>query len=270
MNPSADSTALSFTALRFWDAPAIFRNAPTWRWTTTIPDYYNFWYAMRGQGVLRVDGREYPFKAGTCFVLAPGQQVDGEHDQRDSFWNFAAHLHTLGRQGRRVAAREFPLMAVAVRDTALFDVAVRHVVRQHGAAEPGRRVAERWLLAMVNQVVADARLPAIDPVDERILAIAERIAANPGAWASVADMARDAGLSRVHFTRRFTRATGENPSRYLIRRRVERATHFIQQSTLKLADIAEMLGYSDVYFFSRQFKAVAGFSPSQLRRRSPR
>ena len=79
-------------------------------------------------------------------------------------------------------------------------------------------------------------------------------------------MAREAGLSTVQFTRRFRRLTGTSPNLYLVRRRIERASQLIQQSPLKISEIAESLGYADVFFFSRQFKRILGHPPSHLRR----
>ena len=79
-------------------------------------------------------------------------------------------------------------------------------------------------------------------------------------------MAREAGLSTVQFTRRFRRLTGTSPNLYLVRRRIERASQLIQQSPLKISEIAESLGYADVFFFSRQLKRILGHPPSHLRR----
>lgn len=38
---------------------------------------------------------------------------------------------------------------------------------------------------------------------------------------------------------------------------------------MSLKQIAESLGYTDVYFFHRQFKSVAGVTPGQWRKPTP-
>lgn len=53
----------------------------------------------------------------------------------------------------------------------------------------------------------------------------------------------------------------------MIRARIERARHLMRESPLSLKQIAATLGYTDVYFFHRQFKAVTGLTPGQWRRR---
>jgi transcriptional regulator GlxA family with amidase domain len=39
------------------------------------------------------------------------------------------------------------------------------------------------------------------------------------------------------------------------------------ESNLSIKEIASALGYRDIYFFSRQFKAKMGITPSEARRR---
>ncbi len=245
----------------------IYVSEPQWRWTTTIPDYYNLWYVLRGKGTMRVNGVQQALTSGVAFLLAPGTAVDASHDADDPIHNYAAHFWPL-RRGRQLArAHGLPVAGVAVHDSGLFEVIARQTVRLGEGERPfGTPLAAALVFALVIQIMRSVSLPAADPVDQRLWEIMDRISANPGQPYTVEALAREAGLSRVHFTRRFRRATGETPSRYIIRRRIERAGQLIRESGLKLAVIADLLGYSDVYFFSRQFKQFTGYSPAQWRR----
>lgn len=257
----------SFAAVRLHDRPARFVSERNWRWTTTIHGYYNLWIALRGSGTMRVDGLEFPITPGTAFVLAPGQSVDAGHDPADPIHNLAVHFHALDSRGRSVAPREFPLAGVKISDSILVESTGRALARLYGGnGKDTAPCADAWAYALVLQIIRDTHEPRRDPMDECILRIAERIRAHPARPASIHALAAEAGLSRVQFTRRFYRVTGMPPNRFVIHRRIERAVHLIEHSPLKLADIAETLGYSDLYFFSRQFKAVKGFPPSRLRR----
>jgi len=73
-----------------------------------------------------------------------------------------------------------------------------------------------------------------------------------------------AGAVRLHpeyFTRRFTRTFGLSPQEHVKRERIKLATQLLLESPLTITEIAYKLGYEDIYFFSRQFKAVMGKSP---------
>lgn len=257
---------LTFDSLVLMGPPKVWISESNWQWRTTIPDYYNLWHVLRGTGWMEVAGRRHLLKAGRAFILGPGQEVRAMHNPNDPIHNFAAHFRPVARGRARLPVPELPLAHVAVRDTALFEDMARQAVRlaDAGDALAGQQAAA-LVMALVAQVVRDASLPALDPVELRIRPIIERLNANPGRHLSVPDMAREAGLSTVQFTRRFRRLTGTSPNLYLVRRRIERASQLIQQSPLKISEIAESLGYSDVFFFSRQFKRILGHPPSHLR-----
>ncbi len=260
---------LSFSRISLCNRPAYFTAVPGWQWRTIIPDYYNLWVALRGQGTMEVDGQPYPIGPSTAFVLAPGQSIQARYAPDDPAHNLAVHFRTHAVNGQRMVAREWPLLGVKVRNAELLASVARHLIHLgHNKATHNVEPAIAWVLALLTQILQDACQPPLDPMDQRLLEMAERIQAEPGQRVTVAALAREAGLSRVHFTRRFTQLTGMTPSRYMIRSRIDRAAQMIEHSSLKMSVIAEALGYLDVYFFSRQFKAVKGFSPRRLRPRS--
>jgi len=74
------------------------------------------------------------------------------------------------------------------------------------------------------------------------------------------------GLSESHYRAVFTRTFGESPVEYIITRRIESAIYMLENSDKTLNEIAELVGYNDVYYFGRQFKRKTGISPGQYRK----
>lgn len=85
---------------------------------------------------------------------------------------------------------------------------------------------------------------------------------------AVRTVAQHFGLSRNHFTRIFTDFWHVTPQDYLIDQRIRRAKDLLANSDQSLEKIAEILGYSDRFFFSRQFKEKTGITPGSYRRQS--
>jgi AraC-like DNA-binding protein len=54
----------------------------------------------------------------------------------------------------------------------------------------------------------------------------------------------------------------------MIRNRVEAAKSLLRDSDHPVKRIADILGYEDQFFFSRQFHKEVGFSPADFRKRS--
>ena len=83
---------------------------------------------------------------------------------------------------------------------------------------------------------------------------------------SIAQMASVAGHSERQLRRRFVKATGESPSQYLTRVRIEQAQDLLRESNLSATDIALSAGFSSSTYFSRVFKQQSGLSPGAYRK----
>lgn len=82
---------------------------------------------------------------------------------------------------------------------------------------------------------------------------------------SVAAMARLAQVSPARFTTWYRSVFGTTPTDDLIRARVERASWLLKTSAQSLAEIAADCGFSDVYYFNRQFRKRIGTTPGKYR-----
>jgi AraC-like DNA-binding protein len=82
---------------------------------------------------------------------------------------------------------------------------------------------------------------------------------------SVAELARTAGLSPSHFSALFRAATGGGVVEYTKRLRMARARELLITSSRDIGDIAEAVGYTDAFYFSRQFRTVHGCTPTAYR-----
>lgn len=84
---------------------------------------------------------------------------------------------------------------------------------------------------------------------------------------TVAQLARECGLSAGYFARAFRATTGVTPHQWLIRRRVARARELLLTSRLELAHIALTCGFVDQSHLTRVFVRFQGDSPGRWRRR---
>jgi AraC-like DNA-binding protein len=88
----------------------------------------------------------------------------------------------------------------------------------------------------------------------------------PGQAWTLEQLASEAGLSRAAFARNFSASVGEPPHTYLTRWRMGVAARLLEESGLRLIEIAAQVGYQSEFSFSRAFKAARGVSPIQYRR----
>jgi AraC-like DNA-binding protein len=101
----------------------------------------------------------------------------------------------------------------------------------------------------------------------RLLRARDRIdAASHERW-PVERLARVSGVSPAHFARSFRQAFGLPPHRYLLTRRIERATALLRDTDMPIIDVAFQTGWESLGTFGRTFRAITGESPSALRAR---
>ena len=86
---------------------------------------------------------------------------------------------------------------------------------------------------------------------------------------TVADLAREAGLSPAHFSREFRRTFGEPPHRYLLTRRLERAAALLRTTDRPVTEICHAVGLASLGSFTTSFRRVHGTTPTEYRAAFP-
>ena len=66
-----------------------------------------------------------------------------------------------------------------------------------------------------------------------------------------------------HFRKLFTEIVGISPLQYVTKVRMEKAKELLYSDTNKISEIAELLGFENVYYFSNTFKKYYGLSPAK-------
>lgn len=79
-------------------------------------------------------------------------------------------------------------------------------------------------------------------------------------------IAQSYNFNSSYLSKIFTKYFGENPSRYLILLRMNKAKHlFVSEKELSVKEVGERVGYPDQFYFSRIFKNVTGVSPAYFK-----
>lgn len=84
---------------------------------------------------------------------------------------------------------------------------------------------------------------------------------------AIADATRTTGLSVRTFERRFAKATGMSPIKYLQNLRIEQACLQLESTDLAVDAISTLVGYEDLAFFRTVFRRVTGMTPTDYRAR---
>lgn len=72
-------------------------------------------------------------------------------------------------------------------------------------------------------------------------------------------------MSDTHFRNLFAKNYSSTPNEYVTNLKINRACELLVTGRFKISQIAEIVGYSDVYYFSKIFKKVKGVTPTEYR-----
>jgi len=82
---------------------------------------------------------------------------------------------------------------------------------------------------------------------------------------TVSELAQACGISEAYFRRIFTEAHGTAPAAYIAALRLERAKELLSSQRITAAQTAELCGYGDPAYFSREFRRRTGMTPTEFR-----
>lgn len=82
----------------------------------------------------------------------------------------------------------------------------------------------------------------------------------------VDEVAERLGVTTAHFTRLFSQTVGIPPGRFLKQQKLNYAKKLLVLPEMNVALVAEMLGFSNVNYFSKVFRKENGMTPAEYRK----
>jgi AraC family transcriptional regulator, alkane utilization regulator len=155
-----------------------------------------------------------------------------------------------------------------------WQAAIAHLVAETSRSGPGNRavlarLAEllfmevlRWQLTYLSNGNTGWLAGLNDPHVGRALVLMH---ADPARGWTVEDLAREAGISRAAFAKRFVDLLGDTPMQYLAGWRMHLARSLLRGSNIGIAQLAVRVGYESEAAFSRAFRRAVGIPPATWR-----
>ncbi|QGH35572.1 AraC family transcriptional regulator [Gracilibacillus salitolerans] len=116
-------------------------------------------------------------------------------------------------------------------------------------------------LEIMNSIRLRRKGNIIDPID----AAKEYIQSHLGERLSLADVADKLGFNPTYFSQLFKKETGESFVAFRRKIRMEWAKQLIEQNEMRIIDISNEIGYSDLAHFTKSFKKYTGVTPSEYK-----
>ncbi|MFB7996074.1 helix-turn-helix domain-containing protein [Streptomyces sp. NPDC056002] len=212
-------------------------------------------------GELVLEGQRHAIRPGHVSLVPPDVEVHFHYGARRCE-HLYAHFRLNGHDDRRTV----PVMQDAGAQAALLGGLLRQAVAALPAS-PARASAEVWTV-LWRVAALGSREQAGQP-HPALTAATAYIEEHLAAPLAVPDIARAAGISHNHLTRLFRSGTGDTVVAYIRRRRMERARHLLQASTLPIQTVAAAVGIADLQAFNKACRRELGAPPRGIRAAAP-
>lgn len=125
-----------------------------------------------------------------------------------------------------------------------------------------RLKCQLFLTQLIETILLSAKMKTSTNLVEQALMI---IAENFDQQITVNEIAESVGCERRKFTYLFEKQIGMSPIQYLTEYRLKQAKIMLRSTAMPVSKIAELVGYSDAYYFCRVFKKHYHMTPSNFR-----
>jgi AraC family transcriptional activator of pobA len=227
------------------------------------------WFT-RGQGRITAGGVTRGYGPHNLIYLPPGTMHAFELNQ---------HVHGTAMFLPQVPELNLPdrIVHLRIRDAipqGEMSVMLDHIQREIDGNKPGRARAIRhhlgllsvWLERQILLSEAGETAPKPSASVRLARAYADKIEREFRSGKSVADYARDLGVTPTHLSRVCRETCGRPASALLHDRQLFEARRLLAETKIPVQDIAQALGFGSAAYFSRSFQARTGKTPTAFRR----
>lgn len=241
-------------------------------------DWYELTIITDGEGSVITNGIETPVKRG-CIYLSLPNDIHEIHSSKESpmkydFFTFYTENPAYKNELENIEKLLTP------SDRLFFDERISALVCDAimEFVEDGKYSTD-LLYSIFNQIVvyiirnfssetAKSRVTSATPNDAVCYQIMNYIDTHLYTLKSLDELSDAMKYNYSYLSALFKKTTGNTLLSYYRNKRLETARILILEDTVKISDIAEMLGYASLYSFSRAFKDRYGTSPKQYSKES--
>lgn len=226
------------------------------------PSYYEFVWTIDGTGTVKCNNKTFYLNPNDIFIIPPC--IEREFYIKDTLWH--SRWFTVVGEVFTQLIRSFNLSFLKVMHTEYsltsdFISLESHIKRSFIS---NRNEASVTVFRILDKSARKSLLQQnkSSTVGDAICLIENNLAMKN---LNVDWISQKLKSNRSHLSRIFKSEVGTPPSEYIAARRIQMAADFLKNSNQKISDIAELCGFSDSNYFSRQFKQQTGVSPKTFR-----
>lgn len=237
--------------------------------------FFELHYVIGGKGVLIVDGREYELRAGVTFITAPRTAHTQINDKTDNMEEYFVAFEIDGQKSghidtawQRIAEQRFAIGESRHNAQACFEEIERELKeKKYGYIEAAETLYSMILIRAARDLYrAEDAGHKRATVDEMRLSLIDQAMLFRFSTITLSELSELVRLHPRHIQRLIKEKYGMSFAELRKQIRMNNAAELLSaDESISIDEVAAQLGYSDRFYFSKQFKEYFGETPAEYR-----
>lgn len=238
-----------------------------WNSTMHAHRHAEMFFIMSGSGTFQLQRHSFPVSGRSLVIINPGVMHCEQSNQGSPL-----EYIVLGVENLEMAANEQGYVLTTFnRDWDTVSVSLRLMLQEARSGQDGysqvcQRMLEIILLRILRRRGLSLASEAVGMDDNRECGMVRRYIDEHFKESITLDqLAELAHINKYYLVHAFRKAYGTSPINYLISRRIQESRFLLTNSNHSLSQIARILGFSSLSYFSQSFHRTEGVSPMEYR-----
>ena len=239
-----------------------------WNSTMHAHRHAEMFFIMSGSGTFQLQRHSFPVSGRSLVIINPGVMHCEQSNQGSPL-----EYIVLGVENLEMAAKEQGYVLTTFnRDWDTVSVSLRLMLQEARSGQDGysqvcQRMLEIILLRILRRRGLSLASEAVGVDDNRECGMVRRYIDEHFKESITLDqLAELAHINKYYLVHAFRKAYGTSPINYLISRRIQESRFLLTNSNHSLSQIARILGFSSLSYFSQSFHRTEGVSPMEYRK----
>lgn len=257
-----------------------FEFSPDYTFSGEQHDFWEFVYVDCGSAIVTAGDKAFFLEQGDCFFHPPGQwhnlnanRINASNVVVISFLCDTPDEFPFSDKILRLDAHEKLLISNIIKEsthvfsTPLGNPHTKEFYKRDkiplGAEQLIRLYLTQFLILMLRRSETPVRRKSSPNSDDKLFSTIEcYLKQNLSRKLTLDDLSHYTNVSKSTIKQLFKKEVNMGAIQYFIHLKMETAKTYLRESQYNITQIAELLGYDNIHYFSRQFKKFVGFSPT--------
>jgi len=241
----------------------------------SVPHTHNhmeLFFIVGGKGQFLIQDQLYPVDANNLVIINPNVT----HTEVSLNAQPLEYI-VLGIEGVELATSENSNGQFNILDhfeSVEISSCLRNILREMEQKNPGYEdVCQAYMEILIIRMMRNTALavpvePQVFSGNRQCAAVKRYIDLHFKESLTLQQLAEEVHMNKYYLSHAFKREYGASPINYMITRRIEESKYLLAETDLSMSQIAQLLGFSSLSYFSQVFRRTQSVSPIEYRQSS--